>query len=228
MYRLEQLALAEPRELEIYGRRENVEVAFRLTLTGGESLLKFNIIWIDDAALPVFSRGGSQEIGTLIYDRSVLRDGAEISLSNDDGSQMYSLAERLKLPESLKATSQTASKEGKKGEEGNAVVGIHRALRLIGTTRQPLVQIEMKTDRPFPPKDTALQLQIGKRFFLNELAGDHSGRTLTLSLTPEMFAELRQGAEIVAFFNKPDRSGFSGQDVWHFGRLNKYTLAREE
>jgi hypothetical protein len=229
-YRLEEVALPEPRELEINGRKENVGVAYRLTLTGGEpgpqrgspdvlrSISKFGLIWVDDAALPVFS-SGPQEIGTLIYDRSVLRDGAEISVSNADGSQMYSLGERLKYQSNVQ--SPTSNVKTKESEEGTQVVGIRSAVRVIGATRISLVQIELKTNRPFPPKDSALQLQIGKRFFLNELTGDHTGRTLTLTLPQEIFADLKQGAEIVAFFNKPDRSGFAGKDVWHFGRLDK-------
>ncbi|MGH9968426.1 MAG: hypothetical protein ACREBG_11445 [Pyrinomonadaceae bacterium] len=226
-YRLEEVALSEPREVEIHGRKENVEVAYRLMLNGGDTLLKTRMIWLDDAAFPVFSPRGSREVGTLIYDRSVLRDGAEISMSNDDGSQMHSLPERLKLPESMKVGIQPAASDGGNVEDGNMVVGIRNAVRAIGATRLPLVQITLKTDRPFPARETALQLQIGRRFFLNELSGDHTGRLLTLTLTPEMFAELRQGAEIVAFFDQPDRSGLAGQNVWYFGRLNKLMLSRQ-
>jgi hypothetical protein len=221
-YSLEEVALTEPRELEIHGRMGTLESAFRLMLAGGKSLPKVGLIWIDDAPLPLFTRDGSQEIGTLIYDRAVLKaalnGGAEIYVSNYDGSQMYSLIERLKLPENIKARIQAARETL---EEGNEVVSIHSAVRTIGATRQPLVQIEMKTARPFPAKDVPLRLQIGKRFFLDELSGDPSGRSLTLTLTPQTFAELKQGSEIVAFFDKPDRSGLAPQNIWYFGRLKK-------
>jgi hypothetical protein len=222
---LKELRLPEPREIEIHGRRETVELAYRLTLSGAESrssqrvgtvqvpaLSKFGLIWLDDAALPAFSLD-SQEISTVIYDRSVLRDGAQISVSNSDGSEMFTLVEPFKY--------QSNVQPGKEGEAENEVVAIRSAVRVIGATRMPLVQIELRTSRPFPPRDSALQLQIGKRFFLNELTGDYGGRTLTLTLTQEMFAELHEGAAIVAFFDKPDRSGFAGRDVWHFGRLDK-------
>ena len=221
-YSLEEVTLNEPRELEIHGRMGTLGSAFRLMIAGGESLPRVGLIWIDDAAIPFFTRNGAQEIGTLIYDRAVLKallnDGAEISVSNHEGGQMYSLLERLKLPENIKARIQAARENG---GEGNEVVSIHSAVRAIGATRQPLVQIEMKTSRPFPAKDIPLRLQVGKRFFLNELSGDPSGRSLTLTLTPEIFAELKQGSEIVAFFDKPDRSGFAAQNIWYFGRLNK-------
>jgi hypothetical protein len=221
-YSLEEVMLPEPRELEIHGRIGTQESAFRLILAGGKSLPSVGLIWIDDAALPLFTRNGSQEIGTLIYDRAVLKpmsnDGAEISVSNYDGSQMFSLVERLKLPENVKARIQAARDNI---EVGNEVVSIHNAVRVIGATRQPLIQIEMKTSRPFPAKDVPRRLQVGKRFFLNELSGDPSGRSLTLTLTPETFAELKQGSEIIALFDKPDRSGFAPHDIWYFGRLNK-------
>ena len=100
----------------------------------------------------------------------------------------------------------------------NEIVGIHSAVRLIGASRMPVIQIELKTSRPFPIKDVPLQLQIGKRVFVDELSGDYIGRKLTLSLTPEMFAELRDGDEIVAFFSQSDQKQ---GDVWHFGKLIK-------
>lgn len=115
--------------------------------------------------------------------------------------------------------------ERPKAETGkeNEIISIHNAVRLIGASRVSLVQIELRTARPFPVKDIPLQLQIGRRLFLNELSGDYTGRKLSVSLTPEMFAELEDGAEIMAFFDKPE----SG-DVWHFGPLDKKALRKED
>lgn len=108
-------------------------------------------------------------------------------------------------------------------EERNVVASISNAVRIIGATRQPLVLIKLTTNRPFPPKDSALQLRVGERVFLNELSGDFSGRELTLTLTPAMFAELMEGAEISAFFEGADRDS----DSWHFGKLQKGILQRK-
>ena len=105
--------------------------------------------------------------------------------------------------------------------QGNEIVSIRNAVRLIGASRLPVVQIELKTSRPFPVRDVPLQLQIGKKVFIDELSGEYTGRRLTLSLTPEMFAELKDGDEIVAFFSKPDGNGFAAGDVWYFGKLVK-------
>src|SRR5258705_6594544 len=118
-------------------------------------------------------------------------------------------------------------KEERKGEaeedtrQGNEIVNIHNAVRLIGASRLPLVQMQLKTSRPFPVRDVPLQLRIGKKVFIEELSGDYTGRKLTLSLTPELFAELKDGDEIVAFFIKPDGNGSADQDVLDFGELSK-------
>lgn len=110
------------------------------------------------------------------------------------------------------------------GKPGNEIVKIRSAVRLIGSSRVPLVQIHLKTARPFPVRDSALQLRIGKRVLINELSGDHTGRVLTVSLTPEMFSELEDGAEIVAFFGDSESGGLATRDDWNFGRLDKALL----
>lgn len=114
------------------------------------------------------------------------------------------------------------------GTSENEIAGIHDAVRLIGATRLQLVQIELKTTHPFPVRNVPLQLQIGKRVFVDELSGDFTGRKLTLSLTPDMFAELNDGDEIVAFFGQDSAiatstTGPSETDVWRFGKLRKST-----
>jgi hypothetical protein len=241
-YKLKQIALPAPRQIVVHGRARTIESAYRLTLAASEApashggpkqvppLSKFSLVWIDDIAIPAFSLD-SEEISALIFDRSVLRDGAQLAVSNSDGGSLYSMTEPLKYqpastaPASSIASGESGASSGVESdtaaEEGNRVVSVRGAVRVIGATRIPLIQIELKTDRPFPSRDRALQLQVGRRFFLNELTGDHTGRTLTLTLTQEMFAELRDGADIVAFFDKPDRSGFAGRDVWYFGRIDK-------
>ena len=125
--------------------------------------------------------------------------------------------EKGEAADAQKAEDSRARHSGSAGQ-GNEIVSIHNAVRLIGASRLPVVQLELKTSRPFPVNNVPLQLQIGKRIFLDELSGDYTGRKLTLSLTPEMFAELKDGDEIVAFFGQSDQKE---GDVWHFGKLNK-------
>jgi len=122
--------------------------------------------------------------------------------------------------EAQKADDSQAEQSSSTGQ-GNELVSIHKAVRLIGASRLPVVQIELKTSRPFPVRELPLQLRIGRKVFVDELSGDYTGRKLTLSLTPEMFAELKDGDEIVAFFSKLDQNGVVEGDVWYFGKLNK-------
>lgn len=215
-YTLTEVVLPEPRELELPGKRKTVRNAFRILLSPekvaslGSSI---DLIWVDDIAAPVFRSGTT--VGALIFDEAVLRNGAEVAVSNSAGSRFRSFPERLVYQ------SRSSGGELALSEAGNVVVAIKNSARVIGGRRQALVQMQLRTSRPFPARDSALQLQVGRRLFVDELAGDFAGRTLTLTVTPEMFAELSDGAAIMAFYGKPDGSGSSGNDVWYFGRLNK-------
>jgi len=192
----------------------------------------FNVTFLDGNNTPIFARQitafltgviqfplssfdtqpsyGSALIGipTLVTIQAVPPFAAPANLS-------YSVTRVARQPA---ATSRTTRPETATGSV-NEVLSINNTVRLIGGSQLPLVQIELKTSRPFPVSDLPLQLQIGKKVFVDELNGDHTGRRLTLSLTPEMFAELKDGDEIVAFFNKP--GGRADKDSWHFGKLTK-------
>lgn len=215
-YTLTEVALPEPRELGLPGKRKTVRNAYRILLAP-EKVASFgnqiDLIWVDDIALPVFRSGTTA--GALIFDEAVLRNGADIAVSNSVGSRFQSFPERLVYQ------SRSAGGELALSEEGNVIVAIKNSARVIGGRRQSLVQIQLRTSRPFPARDSDLRLQVGRRLFGDELSGDFAGRTLTLTLTPEIFAELSDGAAIMAFYGQPDGSGSSGNDVWYFGRLNK-------
>jgi hypothetical protein len=214
-YKLEEVDLPQPLEFDIRGKQQRLNKALRLTISS-ESIQGAHTIWIDDAALPRVFGLGANAIGVLIYDRSILRNGAEISVS--DGKEFVTLPEKLKLPKNFTATIEPII------EEGSSIIAIRSALRIVESIRQPLIEIEMKTDRAFPVRNAVLQLQIGKRFFQNELREGSGGHTLILDVPPSTFAELKDGAEVIAFYNTPDRSGASGREIWYFGRLNKSML----
>jgi hypothetical protein len=216
-YRLEEVDLQNPLDLEFRGTRHHLEKVLRLTITS-ESIGGGHTIWIDDAALPQVFGLGKHAIGVFTYDRSILRDGAEISVF--DGKCTVTLPERLRLPQEF-----DANVEGN-DEKGNRIIGITTGVRVIGSQLQPVIQIEMKTSRAFQVRNAALQLQIGRKFFMYELGGESTGHTLTLSLSPELFAQLKDGSDVVAFYNIPDRTGAGGRDVWYFGRLNKNMLVK--
>lgn len=212
-YKLEEVDLPNPTEFAIRGKKHQLTTILRLTITS-ESIQGAHTIWVDDAALPRVFGLGANAIGVFIYDRSILRDGAEISVSNS--REFVTLPERLRLSKEFRSTIQPLI------EEGNSIVGIHSSLRIAGSVRQPMIQIEMRSVRPFPVRNAALQVQIGKRVFMAGGAGPNAG----VFLTPEEFAQLKDGAEVIAFYSSPDRSGASAKEIWHFGRLNKSMLDR--
>jgi len=212
-YKLEEVDLPKPLEFEIRGKTQHLTTVVRLTITS-ESISGAHTIWIDDAALPRVFGLGAHAIATLIYDRSILRHGAEISVS--DSREFVTLPERLRLPKELLSTIEPLS------EEGNSIVRIHSLLRIAGSVRRPMIQIEMRTNRAFPIRNAELQVQIGRESFM---AGG-AGSTAAVFLTPEQFARLKDGAEVIAFYNSPDRSGALAKEIWYFRRLNKRMLDR--
>ena len=101
-------------------------------------------------------------------------------------------------------------------------MGLRYLFRTEENSSPYLSDLEMRTDRPFPIRNAALEVQIGKQFFMAGGAGPAAG----VFLTPEQFAQLKDGAEVIAFYNSPDRSGAFAKEIWYFGRLNKSMLDR--
>ena len=116
-YTLTEVALPEPRELELPGKRKTVRNAFRILLTP-EKVDAFgnpvDLIWIDDIAVPVFRSGTTA--GALIFDEAVLRNGAEVAVSNLAANRFQSFPERLVYQ------SRSSGGELALSEEGNVVV----------------------------------------------------------------------------------------------------------
>jgi len=197
------------------GKKQQFETALRLTITS-KSIQGAHVIWIDDASLPGVFELGETKIATFIYDRSILKDGAIISVSNYNGSELYSLPERLKLPESFKATVRPSVIE-----EGNSYT-IRSALRIFGSIRKPLITIEFRTNRVFLIANDTYIVQIGKRFF----QADASRQIASLSLTPEQFAQLKDGDLLAVSYGDFVPSHGGGAGVWEFGKLDKSKLDR--
>ena len=203
----------------------------------------FTVTFLDGNKRPIYSKylsgfmAGVVQYPLSSFDQPMY--GPSPAMISVPSSVTIQAGEPVAAPASLsytvtRVTRPAKKKEGrKKGEaeedakQGNEIVSIHDAVRLIGASRLPLVQMELKTSRPFPARDVPLQLQIGKKIFIDELSGEYTGRKLTLSLTPEMFAELKDGDEIVAFFSKPDGNASADQDVWNFGKLSKAVGSRQ-
>jgi hypothetical protein len=203
----------------------------------------FTVTFLDGNKRPIYSKYFSGfMVGVVQYPLSSFEQpmyGPSTAMISVPASVTIQAGAPLAAPANLSYTVMRVTRPSKKKEErkkgeaeedakrGNEIVSIHEAVRLIGASRLPLVQIELKTSRPFPARDVPLQLQIGKKIFIDEVSGDYTGRKLTLSLTPEMFAELKDGDEIVVFFSKPDGNASADQDVWNFGKLRKAVGSRQ-
>jgi hypothetical protein len=203
----------------------------------------FTVTFLDGNNRPIYSKylsgfmAGVVQYPLSSFDQPMY--GPSPAMISVPSSVTIQAGEPVAAPASLSYTVTRVTRPSKKKEErkkgeaeedakqGNEIVSIHDAVRLIGASRLPLVQMELKTSRPFPARDVPLQLQIGKKIFIDELCGDYTGRKLTLSLTPEMFAELKDGDEILAFFSKPDGNASADQDVWNFGKLSKAVGSRQ-
>jgi hypothetical protein len=217
-YKLEEVDLPAPVELETRLKKERFTTALRLTIYS-ESIQGAYAIWLDDVSLPNVFGLGPTAIGTLIYDRSILRDGAVISVQDERG--LSSLPELLRLPQSLKSLSKPAR------EDGNMITGIHSALRIAGALREPLVVIEFKTSRGLPQGlNDIYYAQIGKRLFPGISCANSYCRSMALQLTAREFAEFRDGDLIAISYGSgiPDHSNGFGRRLWYFGQLNKGML----
>lgn len=102
-YRVEELTLPAPVEVEVGGKRVEVARAFRLTVKGGPFPVRAlpPVVWIDDVAVGYGVESEDLDAITAVtFDASLLRDGAAISVSYGDKENKEGrtvLPERLKL-----------------------------------------------------------------------------------------------------------------------------------
>jgi hypothetical protein len=83
-YKLEEVTLNPPIKIQRLGKQQPIETAIRLTITG-KSVWTARVIWIDDARLTGIWSDGPDKIGTLIYDRSILKPGATLFVQDVGG-----------------------------------------------------------------------------------------------------------------------------------------------
>jgi len=98
-YRVEELSLPQSVSVELHGKAVEVDKAWRVTIIGGPFQVRAlpPVIWIDDVPLGYGAENEQlSEISTVIFDRSLLREGAAISLSYGESKNA-----RMELPEKL-------------------------------------------------------------------------------------------------------------------------------
>lgn len=256
--------LGEVAEIKIRGEGTDPDcepVALTLHWNNGRNNgSNFSVIFLDAGNRPVSAKQISAFMTGVL----------QLSLSSPDAQPVYGASMQLiSVPTTIRIQSvspfaapallsysiERISRAKPKKEEkesppnytdGNEVVSIRDTVRVIGASRLPVVQVDLTTIHPFPVTDARLQLLIGKKVFVQELSGDYTGSKLTLSLTPEMYKELNDGDEIIAFFANPNASDASsptqtsastGENEsaasaspigarWYFGKLRK-TMKQE-
>ncbi|HEX7313491.1 MAG TPA: hypothetical protein VF297_06195 [Pyrinomonadaceae bacterium] len=101
-YRVEELTLPAPAQVEVGGKRVEVSRAFRVTVTGGPFPVRAlpAVLWIDDEAVGFGVESEDLDAITAVtFDGSLLREGATLYVSYGDKEKKEG---RTALPEKLK------------------------------------------------------------------------------------------------------------------------------
>ena len=101
-YRVEEISLPKSVPVEREGKLVNVDRAWRVTVTGGPFPVRAlpAMIWIGEVAIGNGVENEQlSEVSVLVFDRSLLREGAAIALSYGESKQ-----NREELPEKLRLT----------------------------------------------------------------------------------------------------------------------------
>ena len=100
-YRIEELTLPEPAEVNVDGKRVEVTRAYRVTVTGGPFPVRAMpaVLWLDDVAVGFGVESEDLDAITAVtFDESLLREGATLFLSYGDKENKQ---DRTALPEKL-------------------------------------------------------------------------------------------------------------------------------
>jgi hypothetical protein len=209
-YQLEEVKLAPPLDLHVRGGRQQLSSALRLTVTGESFRCGSYTIWINEQPLGDVSRG-IKELVVIVFDRSLLEDGATIAVSCDANTARSILPERLYLP--LPARSSAAFHD-----DGNIIRRIRTVDRGDG---RPVIEIEFGSNAEFEVRNEILIVQIGKKEFLGAGSPDGGNDRLILRLTPEQFANINDGEPVIIKHGRGSQ-GLRGDRK--FGQLNKGML----
>ena len=120
----------------------------------------------------------------------------------------------------------------KNGGPENNKMQIRSGLRITKSARQPVIKIELYSDRIFPALNAAAVLVVGKHVFHGGGYGDTEGHILVFTLTPQDFAKTKNGDELIVTYQGTDldrlkSKGANSDDnnanlrVWRFGKLDK-------
>lgn len=103
-YRVEELTLPRPAEVQVGGKRVEVTRAFRVTVTGGPFPVRAlpPVVWLDDAAVGYGVESEDLDAITAVtFDESLIKEGATVYLSYGDKENKQ---DRTALPRKLTLT----------------------------------------------------------------------------------------------------------------------------
>jgi hypothetical protein len=109
---------------------------------------------------------------------------------------------------------QILTRDGKPVEDNK--MRIRRVLYGAESSRRPVIQIDLCSIRSLNEGNSGFHLQIGSRGFGNCRYGDTSGHEVFCTITPEEFAQMKDGDEVIL---TGGQSGISA-----FGKLDKGKL----
>ena len=181
-YKLEEVDLPQPKQIITNGRKRSVTTALRLSINA-EQHQPGGVIWIDDVLFPSPWEPDGYSIATFIYNPSLLRDGATISVGS--GDEVYDLPEPLKLPASFKTKDEDVG-------NGNRIV-LRTLLKVNGTKYDRTFVVHGFIGQPLPIINNRYSLQIGRRFFSRLLGSD---KQYSVEMTEQEFKELKDGARV--------------------------------
>jgi len=117
----------------------------------------------------------------------------------------------------------------KGGRDDNNKIRIRNILLVVKSSAQPLIEIELYSDRKFPALDSAVVLLMGDQVFHGGGLEDE-GHRLIFRVKPQEFAKTRNGERVIVTYqgNEPDKvheenSADSKEQprLWRFGKLDK-------
>ena len=203
-YRLETVTLTKPR---VIGRdRQPLEYIFRLTILTSDPLpMKSFSIWMDGIDYFGSEQVGEKAVAMLISGRT-LRNGLSLALAVRGKKDP---ADRSVLPETLYVPPPYATSQAEI-EARNPII----TLRRVARSRVGIIELKIE--------NSALSFcHMNSYDYFIEIGGVYVPETCGVAwLTPEEFAQLTDGAEIVLKRGYTQRA----QTIGIIGRLDKGTL----
>ena len=107
---------------------------------------------------------------------------------------------------------------------------IRNVVRIAGNTRQTLYEIQLQSRRAFADPDQLPRLRVGDQRFATSRLGDVTRTTMIFVLTPEEFARVRTGDDVIVAYAVDDAHPAAADKgplrPWRFGKLDKSKVER--